>query len=157
MEICISLISTSKSGGIGEVMSVWPPWGSDRQFSSFYGGFATPSYRSLSTQLRYRPEAGYYTIFYSSLPNGAGGGLSSSIRLSSDDLNSVFCWHCSVLEQNNPNLEAGVRTQPPSNITQWVYKTRYFSKKCKKILIFNSVLCSRALIALIQNSGRCAK
>ena len=86
----------------------------------FYGGFATPSYGSLNTRLRYRPEAGYYTIFYSSLPNGAGGGLSSAIRLSSDDLNSVFCWHCSVLEQNNPNLEAGVRTQPPSNITQWV-------------------------------------
>ena len=121
----------------------------------------TEALRLLSTQLRYRPEAGYtlftISIFYSSLPNGAGGGLSSAIRLSSDGLNSVFCWHCSVLEQNNPNLEAGVRTQPPSDITQWVYKTRYFSKKCKKILIFNSVLCSRALIALIQNSGRCAK
>ena len=73
-----------------------------------------------------------YSIHYSSLPNGAGGGLSSTIRLSSDDLNSVFCWHCSVLEQNNPNLEAGVRTQPPSNITQWVYRQDIFQKSAKK-------------------------
>ena len=57
-------------------------------------------------------QEGKYSLFYSSLPNYSSGGVRG---LSSDGLNSVFCWHCSVLEQNNPNLEAGAGTQPPTS------------------------------------------